>query len=141
MCAAMTVNKAANQASTFMLLDLNGFIIEDSIDGVINNFNAMALSTFCGVLFCAAGDGDRVEAGLSVGNKMAVAHNKPTADATDAPVFSLWERGVDIEIHEEAFSPAPVVASMEGSQNSVFASKSFPPISLIALSGSFSSGS
>ena len=100
----------------------------------------MALGAGGGVGDRSTGDGGGIEAGFAVGDEVAVAHDEATADAADAPVLALRERGMNVEIHVEAFSPAPVVASAAGFQKSVLLSNSLAPISLMAVSGNFSSG-
>ena len=120
--------------------NLDGCVIEQLVDGAVYGADVVPLGAGDGVRLRAAGDGDGIEAGLGVSHEMAVAHDEAAADAADAPVFALGEFGMNVEVHVEAFSPAPVVASAAGSQKSVLLSNSFAPISLMAVSGSFSSG-
>ena len=119
---------------------LDGFIIKQPIDGVVHGVNIVRLSAGGGVGLRATGNGDGIEAGLAIGNEVAVAHDKTAADAANAPVFPLGKFRMNVEVHLEAFSPAPVVASAAGSQKSVLLSNSLAPMSLMAESGSFSSG-
>ena len=75
---------------------LNGFVIQQLIDGIVHRADAVALGAGGGIGGRAAGDGSGIEACLAIGDEVAVAHDKPAADAADAPIFAFGEGRVDV---------------------------------------------
>ena len=62
----------------------------------------MLLGDGAGMVGVARGDGDRVEAGLAVGDEVAVAHDEAGADAADAKVLAPRQarQVVEGEVHK-----------------------------------------
>ena len=78
---------------------LDGFVVQQLIDGVVHGGDAVLFSAFGGVVSGARGDGDRVKASLAVGHKVTVVHDEAATDAADAPVLALGQRGVNVQVH------------------------------------------
>ena len=121
--------------------NFDGIVIQELVNTFKNITDIILFCALSSIILCSGGDGHWVEAGFPVSGQMTIIHNKATANTANTPIFTFRKWRMDIKIHEAAFSPAPVVSSVDGFQNSVFASNNFPFIALIAVSGNFSRGS
>ena len=70
---------------------LNRFIVEELINCIVDNIDAVPLSAMDSVFFCATGNGGWVEPGFVVGDQMAVVHNESAANAANTPVFAFGQ--------------------------------------------------
>ena len=75
---------------------LDRLVIEQLFDRVVNGWDVVLLGALGCVGLCAGGDGDRVEAGLSVGDQVAVVHDEAAANAADAPNPALGKGRVNV---------------------------------------------
>ena len=88
--------------------DLDRLVGEQVGDGGVAAGNAVLLGDGAGAGRVARGDGHGVEAGLAVGDEVAVAHDEAGADAADAEVLAPRQtrQVVEGEVHEGHQLPA-----------------------------------
>jgi len=65
----------------------NGFVGQQIVNGGVAARDAARFGHRAGMSRIARGDGRRIEAGLAVGDQMAVAHDEPGTDAADGDIL------------------------------------------------------